>query len=41
MDHAVTIRDLILWVMVAGGILGLLALAVFLLNLFNPFRSGH
>lgn len=44
-DHVVTSRDVgeaILWV--GGGLIGivlLIALFVFLVNILNPFSSGH
>lgn len=41
MNHAITISDLVVWILVAGGIVGVLAILIGLVMMFNPFRSGH
>ena len=41
MSHAITIGDLVGWIVVVGGIFVGLAILVGLISLFNPFRSGH
>lgn len=41
MDHAVTVGDVFWIVMAVVGLLGIGGLLLFLVWLFNPFRSGH
>lgn len=41
MDTAITIGMLVEWMLVVGGIFGVLFAAFFVLSLLNPFRSGH
>ena len=44
MDHAITVGDIMPFVWAGLAILGLFglgALLLFLISLFNPFRSGH
>ena len=41
MDHAITIRDIVWPIVIIGGLLGLGAICIGLVALFNPFRSGH
>ena len=41
MDHAVTVGDIIKVISAIGIPLGLVGLCIFVIWLFNPFRSGH
>jgi hypothetical protein len=41
MDHAITVKEVVVFVLVVGGLIGAVALLFGLLALFNPFRSGH
>lgn len=41
MNHAITIGDLALWIMIVGGLVGVAVIIIGLLTIFNPFRSGH
>jgi len=42
MNHAITVGDVVAMIMLAGGVIGFLALVFWLVFVvFNPFKSGH
>lgn len=41
MEHAITIKDILFVALLIGAIVGVGGFALFLVWLFNPFRSGH
>ncbi len=41
MNHAITVGDVIWPLIIIGGLLGFGGFLLFLVWLFNPFRSGH
>jgi len=41
MKHAITVGEVLVPVLIIGGMLGAGGLIMFFIWLFNPFRSGH
>lgn len=41
MDHAITLGNVVTFVLAVGGIVGLCAILLVIIDLMNPFRSGH
>jgi hypothetical protein len=41
MEHAITVKDVAIVVGIIGGCVAIGAVLLFLIWLFNPFRTGH
>ena len=41
MSHAITIGEVVWFLLIVGGIIGAGAFLLFVVWLLNPFRSGH
>jgi hypothetical protein len=41
MDHAITVRDVLIPVLVIAAFVGVVAVFIALVTIFNPFGSGH